>query len=339
MRRFFVLIAALALLAALPVGAAARPGPTSARSVDPSIAYWTKERIAHAIPRDFVLMPNGKFVPAAKPPGGPGGGGGGGKAVTGASWTGGGLILNQSGRVLFTLGGIDYICSASVVDDAKANFSVIVTAGHCIYDEAADVFATNWIYMPRFDTAPDYGCGATTNGCWAARALVIHHGFADEDSFNGTTVQYDWGFAVVSTGGKPGQSLQLDVTFGSYPLAVGDTSGPNPGYAFGYPAGGKYSPGLDLVYCKGAIGSDPFNGNLNWKIGCDMTGGSSGGPWLKDTSNPGTTEGQVFSVNSYTYSGVKAMHGPKFNAKTTDSYIAAKNANPGNTGILQIVVQ
>lgn len=334
MRRFFVLLAALALLAALPVSAAARPGATSAGGVDPAIAYWTKERIAHAIPRDFTRTASGKFVPAARPPGA----GGGGKAVTGASWTGGGEVLNQSGRVLFTLSGVDYICSASVVDDAgDASYSVVVTAGHCVYDEVADVFATNWIYMPRFDLDPDYDCQAN-GGCWVARALVIHHGFADQESFNGTTVLYDWGFAVVAGGGTAGQDLQLDATWGSYGLDAGVTSGPNPGYAFGYPAGGKYAPGLDLVYCKGAIGQDPYNANRNWKIGCDMTGGSSGGPWLYDTSNPGTTDGLVFSVNSYTYNGVKAMHGPKFNANTTASYNAAKNATPDNNGIDGIVV-
>ena len=337
MRRIFVVLAALALLATFPASVAARPEPTGARGVDPAIAYWTKERIESAIPRDFVRTLSDTFVPAAKP-GGPGGGGGGGKAVTGASWTAGGAVLDQSGRVLFTLSGVNYICSASVVDDSKASYSVVVTAGHCVYDEVADVFATNWVYMPRFDTAPTYDCAANPNGCWAARALVIHHGFADQESFNGTTVQFDWGFAVVSTGGPPGQADQLDARYGSYALDAGSFPAPNPGYAFGYPAGGKYSPGLDLVYCKGAIGSDPFNGNLNWKIGCDMTGGSSGGPWLKDTSNPGTTEGQVFSVNSYTYSGVKAMHGPKFNANTSASYNAAKNANPDDSGIDGIFV-
>jgi len=338
MRRFLALLAAVVLLAALPVSVAARPGPTTARGVDPAIAYWTAARIANAIPRDFVRLPNGKFVPAAKPPGGPGSGGGG-KAVTGALWTAGGEVLDQSGRVLFTLGGDDYICSASVVDDASdPDYSVIVTAGHCIYDEVADVFATNWVYMPRFDTAPTYDCETMPSGCWAARALVIHHGFADQESFNGTTVLYDWGFAVVAGGGTPGQDVQLDDTWGSYALDATVTTGPNPGYAFGYPAGGKYSPGHELVYCKGPIGTDPYNANRNWKIGCDMTGGSSGGPWLKGTNDPGTTEGQVFSVNSYTYGGVRAMHGPKFNSNTTASYNAAKAANPDDNGIDGIFV-
>ena len=329
MRRFAVLLAAFALLAALPISVAARSGPTSARGVDPAVAYWTAARIANAIPRDFIRTSSGRFIPAARP----GGGGG----VTGKSWTGGGAVLQQSGRVLFTLSGVDYICSASVVDDSRSGYSTIVTAAHCVYDEAADVFASNWVYMPRFDLDPDYSC-ATNGGCWVARGLVVHHGFADEESFNGTTVQYDWGFAVVTGGGTSGQSLQLDTTYGSYGLDATVTSGPNPGWAFGYPAAGKYH-GLDLVYCMGAIGTDPYNDDKNWKIICDQTGGSSGGPWLKGTSDPASDEGEVFSVNSYRYSGVKAMHGPKFNANTTATYNAATGLTWDGSGIDAVIVQ
>ena len=319
MRRFIVLLAAFVLLAALPVSAAARPGPTSARGVDPAIAYWTAARIAHAIPRDFIRNSNGKFIPMARP----GGGGG----VAGKSWPNGGTIVEQSGRVLFTLGGVDYICSASVVDDGNdANYSVIVTAAHCAYDEVANVFATNWVYYPSFDTSPTYSCGQATYGCWSAKELVVHHGFADRPGFDDIAVQYDWAFAIVGAGGKSGQNPQLD-SHGSYELAVSTT--PTTGYAFGYPAAGKYH-GLDLTYCQGAIGTDPYNDDNNWKIVCDMTGGSSGGPWLQDTSAPQTlaTEGRVFSVNSYGYSGVKAMHGPKFNANTTTSYNRALSDSP-----------
>ena len=270
MRRLLVLLAAVALLAASPVSVAARPGPTSARGVDPVIAYWTNERIRNAIPRDFVRQSNGRFVPAAKP----GGGGGGGKAVGGASWAGGDTIVKQSGRVLFHLRSGDYICSASVVDDGgDAAYSVIVTAGHCVYDEDNHEFATMWLYIPSFDTAPTYTCASATYGCWVARELFVHNGFASETGFTSTSTVYDFGFAVVSSGGKGGGvNPQLD-TLGSYAVNTSLSSSPGTGYAFGYPAGGTYAPGNDLTYCKGSIGTDPFNANRTWKVACDMTGG------------------------------------------------------------------
>jgi len=250
MRRSLVLVSVFALLAALPMSVAARSGiqaATDQRAVDPAVAYWTAERIKSAIPRDFVRGSNGNFVPDAKPGGG--GGGGGGKPITGTSWTSGGKVLLQSGRVLFTLGGVNYICSASVVDDASdSNYAVIVTAAHCAYDEFDDVFATNWVYYPAFDTSPTYTCAQASYGCWAAHALVVHHGFADQESFNGIAVQYDWAFAVVAAGGNGGSvPAQVDA-LGAYAVDTTTTSGPNPGWAFGYPAAGKYAPGRDLTY-------------------------------------------------------------------------------------------
>jgi hypothetical protein len=56
-----------------------------------------------------------------------------------------------------------------------------------------------------------------------------------------------------------------------------------------------------------------------------MTGGSSGGPWLSGFSTS-TGSGTLSSLNSYGYSGVRAMHGPKFNDNTADVHSAANNA-------------
>ena len=51
-------------------------------------------------------------------------------------------------------------------------------------------------------------------------------------------------------------------------------------------------------------------------MACNMTGGSSGGPWIADSTNPGTIEGKVASLNSYGYSGLTVMFGPKFTSDT-----------------------
>ncbi len=45
-----------------------------------------------------------------------------------------------------------------------------------------------------------------------------------------------------------------------------------------------------------------------------MTGGSSGGPWLASFTQAGG--GTLTSLNSYGYSGLSNMYGPKFNANT-----------------------
>jgi hypothetical protein len=51
-------------------------------------------------------------------------------------------------------------------------------------------------------------------------------------------------------------------------------------------------------------------------MACNMTGGSSGGPGRADTTDPATNEGRVGSLNSYGYSGLTYMFGPKFTNDT-----------------------
>ena len=50
-----------------------------------------------------------------------------------------------------------------------------------------------------------------------------------------------------------------------------------------------------------------------WLGSCEMTGGSSGGPWLRDTDTDG--RGTIISVNSWGYSTTPGMAGPDFNTR------------------------
>lgn len=309
------LFAALAIIGipalAAPVGAA---GPGASRH-DQIVSFWTPSRLRSAIPRDFVR--SGKeFVPKGKP----GGGGGG---VTGASWTKGGAILKASGKVYFVMGSSAYVCSGSVATDSRTGKSLVLTAGHCAYDEVARAFATNWLFIPEFDSAPTFTCANTTYGCWTADALVVHNGFASAGGFNTQATVHDFAFAVVGGGGKSG-TAQLDATVGSFPISVSGTNAGDTLYAFGYPASGKYH-GNDLTYCSGTIITDSLNSNLTWGMPCGMTGGSSGGPWLKGF-NETTGSGTLNSLNSYGYSGIRNMYGPKFNSNTQAVYDAANRA-------------
>jgi V8-like Glu-specific endopeptidase len=244
--------------------------------------------------------------------------------VAGASWTKGGLILKASGKVFFTMAGARYTCSGSVASDGRSSYSLVLTAAHCAYDESGEAFATNWIFIPEYDTAPGgQDCAASLRGCWTAQALVVHDGYASAGGFNTQATVHDFAFAVVGPGGKSG-SAQLDTTVGSFALSTSTLAVGSKLYAFGYPAAGKYK-GKDLTYCAGPIFEDPYNAKKTWGMTCAMTGGSSGGPWLSGFSEA-TGSGTLSSLNSYGYSGVKAMHGPKFNAQTAAVYGAADGA-------------
>jgi V8-like Glu-specific endopeptidase len=287
------------------------------------IAFWTPDRMQSAIPRDFAIEPGRAAVPAGKP-----GTGGGGTTVGGASWTNTtSLIYRASGKVYFTIGNSAYICSGSVVNDGRPDYSLVLTAGHCAFDESSGHFVTNWLFIPQFDSNPTYTCGNTAYGCWTADALVVHNGYATAGSYNTQATLHDYAIAIVGGGGKAAtDNLQLDVTVGSFGISFNAVPDGTQTYAFGYPAAGKYR-GADLVYCAGPVGSDPLNGNNTYRLGCDMTGGSSGGPWLTGFDASTGNAGTLTSVNSYTYSSVKnKMHGPKFDLKTQAVFNAADGA-------------
>jgi hypothetical protein len=322
-RRLAALFIPILALSMMPAAAAASPADEARAQHEAIVAFWTPERMKAAIPRDFTFDVVRGYQPAAKPEG-KGGGGGGGEStttVTGASWNQGGPVLTGTGKVYFTMGGSNYICSGAVVaNDGRTTHSIVQTAAHCAYDEKMKAFASFWMFIPEFDTKPTYTCANTQHGCWTAQALVVHKGYADAGGFNTQAMQHDFAFAVVGAGGH--KTDQLDGEVASFPLSTASLPAGSFVYAFGYPAAQKYK-GNDLVYCAGSIFEDSWNALLTWGMACEMTGGSSGGPWFSGFKDK---TGTLHSLNSYGYSGVKNMYGPKFNTKTDAVWNAARSA-------------
>lgn len=317
-------VAGLIVAAVAPVAAAGPPVESAAARHARIVAHWTPERMRAAIPRDFV-RDGGRFVPRAKPGGGSG-------AVTGASWTRGGAVKERTGKVYFEMGAGAYVCSGSVADDGgRSAFSLVLTAGHCAYDETNGAFAENWLFIPDFDQSPTFTCSQTEYGCWTADALVVHRGYATAGGFNDQATRYDFAFAVVRDGGKGGSvPADLDAAVGgSYAVSTGLAAGERAA-AFGYPAAGKYK-GKDLTYCAGTVITDQYNDDATWGVGCKMTGGSSGGPWFEGLNESTGNGGVLASLNSYGYSGISNMYGPKFNADTLDVFAAARTGPTADT--------
>ncbi len=336
------------LVSGLPLLTAAGNSDQARADHQRIVDFWTPERVAQAVPRDFVLDPaTGRVVPTPGKPGGtPGGGNGGGgggdsTVVSGASWNGGGEIDGASGKVLFAMDGSYWVCSATVIDDGDGGSNgsaIILTAAHCVYDEANLAFATNWMFVPDYDSSPvpldtaGTFCGSTAYGCWSPVAMAVHTGYAHAGSF-GNALAYDFGVVRVGAGGHSG-SAELDQVV----IEQGfDFSGPAAldgsldGHAFGYPAEKKWN-GSDLIYCFGPIDGDPYNSEDTYRLNeCKLNGGSSGGPWLAPFAE-GTGAGVVISVNSYGYRGVNAMHGPFLNGDTQLVYQAAQ----GSGGVVPV---
>jgi len=328
------LIASATILVALaPISSASAKGQSEH---DRIVSYWSASRLHAAKSLDYTFSPGSKVAkrietaqPSAKvgtasiTPATYSG------ASTGQTWSDGGLALSATGKVFFNIGASLYVCSGSVLTDSDATRSIVLTAGHCVYDNASQAFVTNFLFYPDYKSNPTQTCASTTYGCWTASALVANYGFTSQTGFTTQATNYDWGFAIMGTGGK--NSTQLDATVGSFPLDVGGfTANGNQAFAFGYPQASPYS-GSDLIYCSGGIAADTLNNSSTWGLStCTLTGGASGGPWM---SNFATDRGSISSLNSYKYTAsANGMYGPKFNANTTATYNSALTATT-NTSV------
>jgi hypothetical protein len=131
-------------------------------------------------------------------------------------------------------------------------------------------------------------------------------------------INYDVGAAVVNQ--LNGQSL-TDVV-GGQGVAFNQARA-QAMYAFGWPAAAPYD-GSRMIYCSG----NTFNAFLSNGIGmtCNMTGGSSGGPWFVRFNEAAGT-GTVNSVNSYKINFFPNwMFGPYFGTDAQNLYNTAQAA-------------
>jgi hypothetical protein len=187
-------------------------------------------------------------------------------------------IVKTAGKVFFSTSQGNFVCSGSLVN--SRTMSLVVTAGHCVYDTTTKAAVRNFIFIPSYRN----GAGL---GRFTARVLATLSGWVNNRNFN-----YDIGMVLVNR--LNGLSLQN---------IVGQANGIrfNPPrkvltYSFGYPV--AMSGGQILQFCRGVTQASLFPGHTGEALACDMTGGCSGGPWLQDF-NTATTLGYVSSVNSF----------------------------------------
>lgn len=298
MLRSLLLAAAAVLAAAAPATAnvdshKVRQSPASVRD------YWTAERMRTAIPMERARAGEPK-APRAKP------GSTSSWSTVKVSWPATSSALNAHGKVFFSDGPYNYVCSGTLVSSSSG--SVVWTAGHCVNEGPGDYF-TNWAFVPAYNR----NGVREPYGRWAATSLHT------TTAWRTTTNAYGRDLGAAKLQLKSNTSLQGTIstarTLGTYTLA---TSAPVDSY--GYPAAGKYS-GQDMYLCDSYVSRrDSSTSPPTYGIPCGMTGGSSGGGWL-DSS------GRLVSVNSYGYQSLKnTMFGP-----VQDS-VAASLLSAANSG-------
>ena len=178
----------------------------------------------------------------------------------------------------------NFVCSGTVV--TSAGHWLVETAGHCVANASTHTFSFNVQFVPAYQN------GAAPYGAWSAFRLWTKTAW-----INSGNLREDRGFILLN-GNSAGREIQ-DVT-GSEGIAF------NQGYLqhvvdFGYPAASPFNGQTEQLCLASFEEQDPFNtsaGSVPWGIGCDMTGGSSGGGWV---IRYGPSGGYVNGHNDYIY--------------------------------------
>jgi len=204
---------------------------------------------------------------------------------------------STNGRMFGKLPGIGlYSCSGTVVSSKSQ--SVVLTAGHCVFDQGAG-FAKRVIFVPAYHDRD------RPFGTWSAQRLVATKGWQRVTNYN-----YDYAaLALRKSGGKTVGSV-----VGEQGVAF-DQARQQTFQAIGYPF--NFSKAELMWNCvadfAGVDPRDRFAGKPDNGIGCDMSSGASGGGWfIRDTAG-----GQyINSVTSFGYRAIKkVLFGPYFDRK------------------------
>lgn len=215
--------------------------------------------------------------------------------------------LRRYGAVFISEGPGEGFARCSGTSVTAGNRSLVFTAGHCVFDEGR-WWARHWVFVPA------YRYGERPFGTFAAKWLGTTPGWRHGENFN-----YDVGVAVVE---RNERGERLGEAVGADRIAF-DRPHPQSFDVYGYPVARPFN-GATLHVCSGAryLGHDLeawFSpGPLELGVGCEVSGGSSGGAWVID----GDTLNGVTS-NSYG-NDPTTVYGPYFGKAVARLYARAE---------------
>ncbi len=200
------------------------------------------------------------------------------------------------GVLFFTQNSTDYRCSAAAIGN-----NALWTAGHCVHDGSGS--ESGWSDNVVF--APAYKNGNTPFGTW-----TFYDVLTSDEWYTSSDFRYDFGGVILELNAS---DQTVDEVVGSLGFAY-NLSPKQHWFNFGYPSNSPFD-GKTMQICAGSFArNDPFYSfPMPMAMGCDMTPGSSGGPWIVEFSGiPGTTN-YINGNNSYRYTGLdKEIYSPYF---------------------------
>jgi hypothetical protein len=227
-----------------------------------------------------------------------------------------------SGKVFFTQLGGNFVCSGTAQN--SNNLSVVWTAGHCVHagNNSQTGWSTNVMFVPAYQEA-GLGVPQRPFGSWIYRQL-----WTSGYWYQLRDLKSDTGAIVVNTMGPFADTL-VDTVGGAGFWA--NASRIQHWHDFGYPQAAPFN-GQKMTICTASHASDDNPGGPPFRpatmsLGCDMTGGSSGGSWQIFWGNGGP--GYTNSHNSYKYISPNRpleMWGPYFDNDAWNVFNAAQNS-------------
>ncbi|MGV9291659.1 trypsin-like serine peptidase [Streptomyces sp. NPDC003719] len=197
------------------------------------------------------------------------------------------------GKVFFDSPEGPMVCSGTVVTDVNhpGKSNLVWTAGHCVHAGGSGGWYRNIAFVPSYN---DLGKSeaeladassvemAPYGTWWADWASTTHQWIQGGSETGGDGAAYDYSVLHV-TPEQGGKSLEetvgaaLDVDFSAPSADEAGSMG-----AWGYPAAPPYN-GLEMFSCVDRPGRLSLSPSLPamYRIGCTMTGGSSGGGWFR----------------------------------------------------------
>ncbi|MEU8972333.1 hypothetical protein AB0D11_24195 [Streptomyces monashensis] len=198
------------------------------------------------------------------------------------------------GKVFFDSPRGPMVCSGTVIKDVNhpGKSNLVWTAGHCVHAGRDGGWYRNIAFVPSYNDDGDSAAQMRTAG--ATEAAPYGTWWADWVSTSNEWIQrgsevgndgspYDFSILHVKPENGSGKSLEetvgaaLDVDFSAPPANQIAEMG-----AWGYPAAPPYD-GLKMFKCldrPGRLSMGPALPDM-YRIGCTMTGGSSGGGWFR----------------------------------------------------------
>jgi hypothetical protein len=167
-------------------------------------------------------------------------------------------------------------CTGTVV-----SATLVLTAGHCVYDRDTGRFYGPVFFAPGGSYAPAAGRTKMSfpYGLWRSRRAWTTAAYQQQGAQGA-----DWGLIEF----EPEEGANLGTQAGTFavyfnlPWPLGSRV-----YAVGYPGSGvwrspTYAEGRDQYACDATYGGWRFEpGGVGLYLPCSMNGGSSGGPWFR----------------------------------------------------------